>query len=508
MPIMVLRLLYIFSLGGIQMNRFTPLMLLTLVVFSLGISNLVWAEDDKKVEDCSKEQEKVTTAENRLEVDGKKFKDRNAADYVNLERAVKDAETKLNRCKDRIKEAKTEKNSGCKDKLTEYNKIVEDFPYEAQVAAKECLGGDSKDDLKLTKTVLESLVGQTARGEARCDIKGVKSTQKEERKTLDTDAEKLDEKIRKSDEELLKKEKSNMEELERINEDRLKEKDDWEKSQTDAEAAQTKALSAMRDKQLQLADSIRTLQSQQIKARQDINSIEIEIKAAMSTAKTSTGKVVNLRSESAIHLHCVARAKAVNKENYSAGNSKNATSGTGRVKALKAEYESCITELRDQRETVTQSYMNSAEHRIKNAQDITTKLDETQKMYSQSVEDYNKLLEKLKEGLTKAQQKYFERDSILANKYNQAMQRGAQEKQRITSNKMLDQQKLTGKYKSQGRISNQEAQQVLSKKRRLQAIYDDAKRRGCDNFDFPSPDAEAKSIEEGSDEDSGDSLGQ
>ncbi len=463
------------------MNRFTPLMLLTLVVFSLGTPNLVWAEEDK----CKPLYDAWITAQTAERQN--KSKSTLDTDRDNLIRATVEAKSVYDKCQTSEDKKESKNKDFCTEALKKYNDILKEHPHTAQVSANKCLAGDAEDDLEITRTVLMTMVNQAGQRKPGCDIKGTKGTFKDDKKTMESDIEKLDEKIRKSDEELIKKEQSNLSDLEKIEKERLDAKDAWEEKQTETEAAQGKALNDMRDQQLKLADAIRTLRSQEIKARQDINSIEIEIKAAMSTAKTSTGKVVNLRSDSAIHLHCVSRAKLVNKENYAAGNSKNASSGTSRVKALKAEYESCLTELRDQRESVTQSYMNSAEHRIKGAQDIATRLSETEKMYAESVENYNKTLEKLKGSLTTAQQKYMAEDSRLANKYNQAMQRAAQEKQRLMMNKMQDQQKLQGKQTSAGEISNEEAEDLMSKHNELEETYQEAKPRNCPGFGKTSP---------------------
>lgn len=460
------------------MKVFSPIIVLTLVVFCLVSPSVGWGAEAQG-DDC---YPKATTISKKIacksqissklkQIEVTKGQNGLTNDMSNKYGKLQEEFNALNTEIEAYNKENARQESICDKKLEEFNKLKADFPYSSQAAANKCLSMDENDEMNLTQTVLMTMVTQTVQGQKGCEILGAKTNYKDPKKDKQTEINKLDEEIRKTDADIIKKEKSYQEELDSINEERKKLKEDWESAQEDAEDAQAKALSNLRDNQLHLADNIRKLQTAAITARQNVQSIDIEIKAALNTAKAPNGKVVNLRNENAIHNHCVTVAKAARKETGATGLSKNAASGTQQVKTLRAAYDTCITELHELRQTVYQSFNNSAEQRIKQQQDIAQQLSEAEESYSKLTEDYNKMLEQLKTKLSKALQRYIEKDNDLANKYNLALQRKSQEMMQLTMNKTQDQQKLIGKYNSQGNLSTQEAEEVQSKYNEMMGIF-------------------------------------
>jgi uncharacterized protein YoxC len=476
------------------MKSFSPLIFLTAVVFTLATSSVVWgASEGCTPKDINDKKAKKNTAEANIRIVKTKIdlisdKMKDSPEGKKLQQELEDA-TKAKENIDSDISTCNDNNSAnkeiCKEKLTEFNKIKEDFPYASQAAAQSCLGTD-EDDSEITSTVVNNMLNQDPNGKPGCDFGGAKTSSKEKRKDITSDINKLDEKVRKYDDEFLKEERRSKEELDRIEEDREKEKEKWEKTQEDASDAQEKALNDLRNNQISIAQRISTLQNEIMKLTQNIGNIEIEIKAALTNAKSPSGKIVNLRSESAIHMNCTMLAKAANKDFFgSSGASNNISSGAQRVKILKDTYDNCVTELHDLRQTIGLSYQQDLTRRVANKDAMAKQLAQAEDDMSHSVEQYNKLLQKVSDKLTKESQKYYEKDNKLANNYNDAMTQSSKKKALISQNKTKDQQKLNGFYTSQGNITDEQMDEIISKSEELDEIYKaatDEKGLNCDNF--------------------------
>ena len=461
------------------MNRISSIIVLTLVMFSLVSPERALAGGDDLKGKCDEARSSWTSAKKALE----EYRLQNKSVKINEDATYSKLQTEQSEAKAKYEECDKKAESQCTDWKKERKDLIEKFPPSSQSAAKNCMASDEDDsEADMSRAAMGALVGQTLQGKDGCDLGGAKTINKDKRESIDKDVEKLETANRKADADIIKKQEQTEDELNKINEDRKKAKEDFENLQEDAESAQVKAMGQLRDKQLQLADTIRKLQSAAITARQNVQSIDIEMKAAMTTAKAPNGKIVNLKSESAINLNCVAVAKQTNKENYGSGSSKNATSGASRVAALKEAYANCVSELHDMRNNIAQSFANALEQRINQQDEIAKQIESANQQYAQLTADYNKMLEQLQGKLTKAQQRYYEKDNDLANKYNQALQRGQQLQNKLQMEKMQDQQKIIAKYNTQGKLSDQDIDEIIESSDELDRVERNLIDNECQGF--------------------------
>ncbi len=510
---MVLVLLIYKVMGEIEMTLKSSIIILTLVTFSLVTFTVSQADARDGSNSTSNRSSTSASSSNcdKIQTNLLNFQQEQQDPKTTLQRQeqIKSLINQQQKLYDKCTQDKSDDKAYCTQLQSDFKDLVKDFPYPARKMAKDCITDDGEsDDTSFSLTLMQSFVGQTPQGKKGCDIKGAKTSFKDDKKDLSKKIDDLQEKIRKGDEDILNAQKDSQKDLKQINDERDKLKEEWEKAQEDAQTAQESALAKYRDTQLQLSDQIRKLQTQEITARQNIQTASIELKAALTSAKTSSGGIVNLQSETSIKLACVAVAKKTNADNFGGSSSSSLSSGSDRVKALKDTYNSCVQQMHDLRNTISQSYINNSELRVKQHDDIVNQLSDAQTQLSNSVDDYNKALDKVKSKLTQAQQKYFLKDNELANEYNTALQSAQQNQSRLQMSKIQDQQTLQSQLTSQGKISVEEAQEVQSKSNALQAVFDSAKNKGCSFTDsIPDPSKEGNSSDDSESSDSSSSGG-
>jgi hypothetical protein len=479
-------------LGEIKMGNKSAIIVLTLVVFSLVSPRVVWADlstTGADLDDCSTAKQQMNDAKNAL------------AQYKNdktVSPASTQAQTDYSSRVSDYNTCKSDLKSKCADGLKEFKDIQTKMGNYTNVAkAKSCMGlGNSDDDNQGAEMVAAAVAGQVSTSPSPgCDFGGAKTSNKETRDKYQSDVDKLSDKIRKSGDDIIKKEKSTQEQLDDINKQRQDLKEQFEDNLDQAQSAQTKAASALRDKQMQIANQIRQLQSAEITARQNIQNTSIEQRNALTSAKDGSD-TVDLTSESALQLHCIALMKKTNADYYGGKASNSNTAGASRVSILKDFYNKCVDRMHDLRTTVNTGYQNSLEQRVKQHDDVSQQLAEAQQSYTQSTTDYNTSLDQLKSKMTRAQTNYYTKDNQLSNKYNTLLHQAQQTQYQDSMNRLQDQQTLTGKIKSQGTLSTDDAQEIEDNFNTLQKTYD-AYHDSCQSFQgIPSPSAAESTAED------------
>lgn len=463
------------------MKPISPIIILTAVVLALVSPSLAFAIDcnDKgaiaAAETAKKDlEEQIQAIDDDLRGVVRQSGQKPTADELdkrnNLNKLRKQKvsiDTDLQKC---IKET-ADKKEDCKTWEKERKELLDKFPSGARVAAQLCVKAYEDGEGEMANALMAAMINQSAQGIPQCELGAAKTTNKDKTSDLTKEIDKLESGVRKTDESIIKKQESSQNELERIEKARDDAKRQYEESKEEAENAQVKALSDLRNQQSQMAKSIRELRTQELVERQQITNIQSRLKFAMSFAKplgNEKSGTVNLRSEVSILNHCKKEAKA------SVGTGKSAN-GASRAQQARDQIMTCIEGLREQRKNTETASMQELEQRNNRLSEIHEQINSGTQQLEQLTTSYNDAIKRLYEKMTKAQQAYFKADSDLANKYNAALQRAQQEQSRLQTEKMQDQMKIMGKYNSQGKLSNQDAQEIIDTATDLDGIENNMK---------------------------------
>lgn len=442
------------------MKPISPIIILTAVVLALvsPVKSFAQAdEDDDKLENCGTYEKMFTDAQSALNASN--AESTRDPKHDKLQRAYDEAKVKYDNCRTKRTEAKKDLDAKCKEWHKELKEITKDFPPSLNAAAQSCLNAYEDDEGSMGTAVLYAWVGQSNQGESSCDLGGAKTINKDKINDITKEIDKLESGVRKTDDNIIKEQETYQKVLQDIEKQRDQAKERYEEQKEEAENAQVKALSDLRNQQTQLAKSIRELRTQELVERQQIANIQSRLKFAMSFAKplgNEKGGTINLRSEVSILNYCKKEAAA------SVGTGKSAN-GAARAQSARDQINTCVEGLREQRKNTETASQQELEQRNNRLSEIHEQINSSIQQLDQLTQNYNDAAKRLYEKMNAAQQKYFKADSDLANRANTVAQTAQQKQSQLQTQKMQDQMKIMGKYNSQGRLSNRDAEEIIGK---------------------------------------------
>lgn len=480
-------LLYIFSLGGIKMNRITPLMLLTLVVFSLGMPNLVWAADEDDAPACtSSELAELKKAETALKSQLTVLEDKTDSEQIKKERRAKQVEhaakaAEVARCETSRSEKKTEKKDVCKTAFDKFNEAKKDFKYTDMIAAEKCMGADS-EDINVAATLLSAYV-QSHENVPKEGCDNYLKDNKSEVKDLKSEVKKINEDITSDEKKVAEAQADLAKEMLGIKEEKSK----LEEAAEDATADTLKRIQKRQD---ELQQALIEAGSKMIEARQALDTIPEGLNSALMNHQYE-GEYVDLTDNQSVELFCKNKVKK-----YASGpkngdknaptkklSENSASKGTAKVAELRKIFDSCKKRLSNSRSNITAAHERALAKAQRNVEDLQFYITKRTEELKKTTEEYKTETEKINSRLLKAASQLNEKFNTTyatGNAKIAAIQKGIEKNQKV----------LTGTLNTQGKMSTKNAKEVMGKYDEMEEIY--SANESCPQFKGYKPEDNLK----------------
>ncbi|MFN8791712.1 MAG: hypothetical protein ACK5Y2_09705 [Bdellovibrionales bacterium] len=398
-----------------------------------------------------------------------------------------------------INECRNRRSSDCKELTAQRNEITPKFPVQAQQRAINCyLADEGPDESDSFPRALEAGVyafaGETPPSSPRktCDLRGTKNSFKDEAKDFDRKIEDFDRKIDDVEKDMNDSVKKSMEKVADLEKKRVELQEKLEELMAESKTKDAEERQKIQENQTKIQQDIRQRQTELLRARQQADKADLELKKALLKA--------NVQNESAIQRTCLIGVEKYKKERYALtpggprrGSLGAATQrGSAKRNDLQAAYDDCYKSQLEVRAEIIRNNANSQVEMAKVISDLEANISDLVESMKQQVQAYNDWIQRNQENLSKAQQQMLQKDLLLAQQIQQSQQNQQLEEARLKQRRHRLHQQLTGFHNGRGEVSEAEIDEAIEQYERLAKIHQDMRDARCQGAPDASDDAEAK----------------
>ncbi len=463
-------LLYVIS-SGVFMNRFTPLMHLTLVVFSFVSPGFVWAQNCETADVARLDAKKTGFKEqlrglkdrkdNIVISDGQKP----SADYKELTRKIDgleanlaDIETRLNLC---VKIAADTKDA-CDKAYSQYSDLNKKLKYPDLVSAKKCLSVDEDSPSELAEIAFYALV-ESYESKSKPGCENYLKDNKDQAKDAKKELKDINEDIRNDEKKILDIKEDLKKELADLNEKR-------QALEESAEDSATELLKRIQKRQNDLEQAIIEANSKLIDAKQAFDALPESMNNSLTNYQYE-GEFIDLTDNATIDIFCRNKVKKSLNSSKVPGKSKigimesSASKGKAKVQELQKIFESCRKRLNNSRSSITAHYDRTFIKAKKAVDDLENYITKQTEELKKTVEEYKTETEKINNRTMKAA-------SLLTQKFQDALENSENKTKALENEIKKNGQLRIGALNTKGSFSRSNAKEVISTHSEMVEIYD------------------------------------
>jgi len=440
------------------------------------------ASDDADDDDCRKDVAKWRAEINEIETELGNLDPNQSSETAGQERK-KQRKTTLQGL---INDCRNRRGADCKELSAQRNEITSKFPVQAQQRAINCyLADEGPDESDSFPRVLEAglfaFAGETPPSSPRktCDLRGTKNSFKDEAKDLDRKIEDFDRKIDDVEKDMNDNVKKSMEKVADLEKKRVELQEKLEELIAESKGKDAEERQKIQENQTKIQQDIRQRQTELLRARQQADKADLELKKALLKA--------NVQNESAIQRTCLIGVEKYKKERYgsTSGNNRRgslgaaAQRGSAKRNDLQAAYDDCYKSQLEVRAEIIRNNANAQVEMAKAISDLEANISDLMESFKQQVQAYNDWVQRNQEALSKAQQQMLQKDQLLAQQILQAQQNQQLEEARLKQRRHRLQQQLTGFHNGRGEVSEAEIEEAIEQYERLDKIHDEMRTAKC-----------------------------